>query len=204
MPRRRRPPRPGALADLSPLRILTQIIILQVLYYACAAVLILFTALVAGKDVSLDLLLSWRPLRGDVTVGWMLGLCWMMDSLICVIFLLLLVARSKLIPDFALTIHLLHLLTTSLYSRGLPAHAFWWALQLASAGLMTWLGVWSCRWRELRPISFDGERGAGGEDGERDRDADEGAGYGRGRGKGKARSGDGMGAYEMVGMGERA
>ncbi|TKA75096.1 hypothetical protein B0A49_03359 [Cryomyces minteri] len=223
MPRRRRPPRPGALADLSPLRILTQIIILQVLYYACAAVLILFTALVAGKDVSLDLLLSWRPLRGDVTVGWMLGLCWMMDSLICVIFLLLLVARSKLVPDFALTIHLLHLLATSLYSRGLPAHAFWWALQLASAALMTWLGVWSCRWRELRPISFgggaarragevegpageDGERAAGGGDGEEDRDEEEGAGYGRGRwkAKGKGRSADGMGAYEMVGMGERA
>lgn len=82
MPRRRRPARPGALADLAPLRILTQICVLQALYYACAAALILFTTLVAGKDVSLDLLFSWRTIRGDITVGWTLALCWMMDSLI--------------------------------------------------------------------------------------------------------------------------
>jgi len=57
-------------------------VVLQVAFYACAAILILFTALVAGKEVSLDLLLSWRSLRGDVTVGWMLGLVWMLNSLI--------------------------------------------------------------------------------------------------------------------------
>jgi len=82
MPRRRRPARPGALADLAPLRILTQILVLQALYYAVAGALILFTTLVAGQQVSLDLLLSWRSVRGDVTTGWTLALCWMMDSLI--------------------------------------------------------------------------------------------------------------------------
>lgn len=35
----------------------------------------------------------------------------------------------------------------------------------ASATLMTVGGVWSCRWRELRPISFGGggAKGVGGE-----------------------------------------
>lgn len=82
MPRRRRPARPGALADLAPKRILAQIVILQLLYYAVAAALILFTTLVAGREVTADLLLNWRTVRSDVTTGWMLGLCWMMDSLI--------------------------------------------------------------------------------------------------------------------------
>lgn len=82
MARRRRPPRPGALADLSPKRILSQIILLQIAYYACAAVLIVFTAIVAGKEVSIDLLFSWRSLRGDTTVGWTLGLVWLLNSLI--------------------------------------------------------------------------------------------------------------------------
>ena len=82
MPRRRRPPRPGALADLAPLRIATQILILQLLYYVSAGVLILFTALVAGRPVSLNLLFSWKSLRGDVTIGWMLGVVWMLNSLI--------------------------------------------------------------------------------------------------------------------------
>jgi len=203
MPRKQRPRRPGALTDLQPLRILTQIVILQVAYYVSAAVLIIFTVLVAGKQLSLDLLLSWHSLRGDTTVGWMLGLVWMLNSLFSVVGLLVLVARSKLVPDFVLTIHFLHLIVTSLYSHAIPRNGFWWMLQAASAGLMTSLGIWACRWRELRPISFggrpvlpattpsaDGSEAAG----------NEGEGYARGRGRGRGR--DGSGGYEMVGLAE--
>jgi protein SYS1 len=82
MARRRRPPRPGALADLAPLRILSKILLLQTSYYTCAAVLIVFTVLVAGRELSLDLVLSWRTIRPDTTVGWMLGLVWLLNSLI--------------------------------------------------------------------------------------------------------------------------
>lgn len=82
MARRRRPPRPGALTELPPLKILTQIALLQVIWYAAATALILFTALVAGKTFNLDLVLSWRSLRGDTTVGWMLGLVWLLNSII--------------------------------------------------------------------------------------------------------------------------
>ncbi|OCL08428.1 hypothetical protein AOQ84DRAFT_340375 [Glonium stellatum] len=205
MPRRRRPPRPGALADLAPLRIFRQIVTLQVAYYACAAILILFTALVAGKEINLDLLLSWRSLRGDTTVGWTLGLVWMLNALICVVLLLLLIARSKLVPDFALTIHFLHLIITSLYSHSLPTYWFWWALQACSATMMTFLGMWACQWRELRPINFGGGGGPSRSARQGDRAAeavqgDESAGYGRGRGRGRGR--DGAGEYEMVGMAE--
>jgi len=199
MPRRRRPARPGALADLAPLRILSQIITLQILYYACGAALILFTTLVAGNSVSLDLLLSWRTLRSDVTTGWTLALCWMMDSLICVIFLLLFIARSKLVPDFALTIHLINLIVTSLYTKALPTQLFWWGLQAASALLMTSLGVWACQWRELKPMSFGGKGKARAElDGVATGPVDEEAGFTHGIGNGAGR--DGGGVYEMVGM----
>ncbi|KAF2641405.1 hypothetical protein P280DRAFT_425891 [Massarina eburnea CBS 473.64] len=195
MPRRRRPPRPGALADLSPTRILSQIVVLQLAYYACAAVLIIFTALVAGKEIDIDLLFSWRTLRGDTTVGWTLGLVWVLNSLTCAVFILLLIARSKLVLDFALTIHFIHLIVTSLYSHAIPANFFWWALQICSASVMTSLGVWACQWRELRPINFGTKTtarqpsGSAGADG-----ADESRGRGRGRGR------EGAGEYEMVGM----
>ena len=82
MARRRRPPRPGALTELPPLKILTQIVLLQTIWYGIATFLILFTALVAGKHFSFDLVLSWRSLRGDTTVGWMLGLVWLFNSFI--------------------------------------------------------------------------------------------------------------------------
>ena len=81
MARRRRPPRPGALGDLRPLRILAQILALQTLYYAIALVLIVFTTIVAGRHPSPGLLFDWHNLRGDVTTGWTLGLCWMLGSL---------------------------------------------------------------------------------------------------------------------------
>ncbi len=82
MPRRRRPPRAGALTDLPPLKILRQIVLLQSAYYICATILILFTTLVAGKVFTFDLILSWRSIRGDTTVGWTLGLCWMLNSVL--------------------------------------------------------------------------------------------------------------------------
>ncbi|KAL4873366.1 hypothetical protein BDV12DRAFT_77322 [Aspergillus spectabilis] len=156
MPPRRRPPPAGARTDLPPLKIVRKILILQTGYYVTATALILFTTLVYGTAFSLDLVFSWNALRGDTTLGWMLGLVWMLNSLLCVIFLLLLVSRSKLIPDFALTIHFIHLLTTAFYTRAIPSNLLWWGLQCASAALMTFLGIWACRYRELQPISFGG------------------------------------------------
>ncbi|KAH7394042.1 integral membrane protein S linking to the trans Golgi network-domain-containing protein [Phaeosphaeria sp. MPI-PUGE-AT-0046c] len=196
MPRRRRPPRPGALADLSPTRILTQIVLLQLAYYACAAVLIVFTAIVAGKEVSTDLLLNWRSLRGDTTVGWTLGLVWVLNSLICAIFILLLIARSKLVLDFALTVHFIHLVVTSLYSHAIPANLLWWMLQICSATVMTSVGVWACQWRELKPINFGGKPASK----QSETVVDDGVGESRGRGRGRGR--DGAGEYELADMNE--
>ena len=75
--RRRAAPAP-TLA--SPQRILTQIVLLQLAWYAAATALMLFTALVAGAGFTPDLVLSWRMVRGDTAVGWTLGLCWMLTS----------------------------------------------------------------------------------------------------------------------------
>jgi hypothetical protein len=110
-----------------------------------------------------------------------------------VVFILLLIARSKLVLDFALTIHFIHLVVTSLYTHAIPSNLFWWALQLCSAAVMTSLGVWACRWRELRPINFGTKAVRQGPE-----PAEEDGGETRGRGRGRGR--DGAGEYEMVGM----
>ncbi|KAI9850404.1 MAG: hypothetical protein M1838_005737 [Thelocarpon superellum] len=213
MPRRHRPPRAGALADLQPVKILSQIAALQAAYYASVMVLMLFTTLVAGQPFGLDLVLDWHSLRGDTAVGWTLGFVWLLDAFFGALFILVLIARSKLVPDFALTLHFIHLVLTALYSRGVPANWLWWALQAASATVMVSLGTWSCQWRELRPMSFgagaagDGSSGGGGpraylvaqdaagedeEEGVSERE--------RGRGRGRGRSGGGGGEYQMVGL----
>lgn len=69
--------------------------------------------------------------------------------------LALLLPRSRQIPDFALTIHFLHLLITTIYtSYNIPTNLLWWGLEAASASIMISLGVWASRYREMRPISF--------------------------------------------------
>lgn len=110
-----------------------------------------------------------------------------------VIFLLLFVSRSKLVPDFALTIHFLHLVATILYTRSLPANLLWWALQFASAAMMTFLGMWACQHRELKPIAFGGI-GGGSSSNERSQagDPQEESSFGRGRGRERS-----MQEYEM-------
>ncbi|GAQ43184.1 integral membrane protein of the Golgi [Aspergillus tubingensis] len=213
MPPRRRAPRAGSRTDLPPLKIVRKILLLQVAYYVTATALILFTTVVYGTPFSLDLVFSWNALRGDTTIGWMLGLVWLLTSGIGAIFLLLLVARSKLIPDFALTLHFLHLIATTLYTHSVPANWLWWGLQGASAAFMTFLGIWACRWRELQPISFGGIGGGSSNSGTSagasgGGEAQSGAGEeesfslsrGRGRGRGLRDSSSAGDEYEMVEM----
>ena len=71
MARRRRLRRPGALTELPPLRIVSQIAALQAIYYAAAVALGLFTALAAGTSFGAANVLGWEGVRGDTTQGWL-------------------------------------------------------------------------------------------------------------------------------------
>ncbi|KAI3395349.1 hypothetical protein diail_1405 [Diaporthe ilicicola] len=221
MARRRRPPRSGALTELPPLRILSQIAALQALYYFAALVLMLFTALVSGRGFSLDLVLGWSAVRGDTTQGWLNGLMWILDGgLFMAVAMVMIVIRSKLVLDFGLTTHFIHLVVVSLYTGQVPRNVFWWVAMAVSSAVGVALGVWGCQYRELRPVFFGGggigggggggasgtnnnangsaAGGNGGEGSSQAADGDEEQGFSRGRGRGRGR--DGAGEYEMVKM----
>lgn len=78
---RRKPARPGALADLSPWRILSQIAVLQFCYYGAAVILMVFVTLVAGQHPNAALIFDWKSVRGDITSGWTTALCWILSAL---------------------------------------------------------------------------------------------------------------------------
>ncbi|KAK3346816.1 integral membrane protein S linking to the trans Golgi network-domain-containing protein [Lasiosphaeria hispida] len=210
MARRRRPPRPGALTELPPLKIVSQIAALQALYYAVALPLMLFTALVAGTHFSIDLIFGWSAVRGDTTQGWLLGFIWILDGgFFMALAVTFLIGRSKLVPDFALSMHALHLVITTLYTGEIPRHTAWWLSMGGASAVSIALATWGCRYRELRPMSFGGRAsssntGGGGEgqvgagDGIPGAEGDEEAGFSRGRGRGRGR--DGAGEFEMVKM----
>ncbi|CAJ2509116.1 Uu.00g141420.m01.CDS01 [Anthostomella pinea] len=210
MARRRRPPRSGAITELPPLRILGQIAALQGIYYATALILMLFMTLVMGSSFKLDLVFGWASLRGDTTQGWLIGFVWLSCAGVVVVALVALIARSKLVLDFALTLHFIHLVIVVLYTGFLPRHVAWWATMATSCAMTVAGGSYGCRWRELRPISFGGHgsRSTNNIDGNATSSAENGSaggshddeemGFGRGRGRGRGR--DGAGEYEMVGM----
>ncbi|EGX46975.1 hypothetical protein TWF173_001628 [Orbilia oligospora] len=179
MARRRRVRPASALESLSPLWILSQIILLQAAFYVVAAILFLFTTLVLGSAFSLDLMFSWVPLQADNAVGWTLAMVWICNSLTNVISITLLIIRTKFVLDFALTIHFIHLIITSLYSHSLPSSWLWWAVQLGSSLITISLASWLCQKRELRPLNWGGG----------------GAGRGRSRTVGNREAGQG---HEMV------
>jgi len=182
MAKRRAPIRARAPNSLAPLRILKQIAILQTVFYLSATLLILFTVVVAGHTFSVGMVFgSSTAVRADTALGLTMGLLWLLSALVVsvllyplthlrsapsyheltcvyvnysVIAMTLVLARSKLVLDFALTLHFLHFLATSIYQGGVPQEIGWWGLQGFSAVGMVVLGGWACRWRELRPISI--------------------------------------------------
>ena len=81
-PRRRRPPRAGALSELPPLKILRSILLLQLSYYAAATILLLFTVVVFGQDFSVNLVFDWHTIRRDNVFGWLVAIVWMLVSFI--------------------------------------------------------------------------------------------------------------------------
>ncbi|KAF3934360.1 hypothetical protein ABW19_dt0203706 [Dactylella cylindrospora] len=156
MVRRRRIRPASALESLSPLWILSQILILQAVFYSVALILLLFTTLIQGSGFSLDIAFSWRFLRADNTIGWTLAMVWLLNSLTNVVAITLLIVRTKYVLDFSLTIYFIHLIVTSLYSRSLPSSWLWWSLQFGSALVTVLLSTWLCRKRELQPLSWGG------------------------------------------------
>lgn len=126
--------------------------------------------------------------------------------------IIILIGRSKLVLDFAVSLHIIHLAVVIFYTGQLPHNTAWWLTMAAASAVAVILGTWGCRYRELKPISFGGgasssnntTAGAGRVDGGPGdgggADGDEEQGFTRGRGRGRGR--DGAGEYEMVRMNE--
>lgn len=70
---------------------------------------------------------------------------------------MLIVKRSKLVLDFTATLHIVHVILVSVYSRQVPTSAYWWLIEFSNVAIMVFAGEFACMQRELEPIPF-GER----------------------------------------------
>lgn len=138
----------------APKRLFLQILTLQAIYYTVGLVLISFTLFILGVPWELHYTFSWEDVRADTTLGWLLAFLWLLDAVFSVLALVIVVGRSKLATDFALTLHGINLVVVIAYSKNFPRSWLWWLLQLVSAGFTVYAGVWASQWRELRKTFF--------------------------------------------------
>lgn len=142
--------------SLSPSKIALQIILLQAFYYITASILFYCWAKLVGYELNIKKwLFSWEYINYSSTLGLSLSVLWLLDSLICVLFLTVIVGRSKLAWDFAVTIHAINLAVVLITTGNLPSFA-WVFLQLLSSLILVFLSTWTTRWRELRDTFFEG------------------------------------------------
>ncbi|GMM45716.1 Sys1 protein [Pichia kluyveri] len=132
-----------------------QILILQIFYYFTAFIIFFITSILLGwNESTLKLIFSWEEISLENSFGLTLILLWLINSLISVLIITLIISRSKLVWDFALTIHLLNLIIISLIN-GFPWNFYWWILELITVVLVIILGTYTTRWIELRDTFFD-------------------------------------------------
>lgn len=142
-------------AVLAPRRLFVQILELQLCYYAIGLVLITFTLVVSGIPFEFDYVFSWKPVRADTTLGWVLSLIWLLDTFFSVLAMTVIVGRSRLALDFSLTLHGIDILVVWLVSRQFPRSWLWWGVQFVSSISMICLGTWTTQWRELQRTFFE-------------------------------------------------
>lgn len=143
-------------ADITnPSKLLSQIVILQSFYYVTALVMFYLISSLNGYDFNIDWIVLWELIALDNAMGLVLFTLWLFDSLLCVLFVTIVVGRSKLAWDFAITIHIINLIVVWVYSGKFPTSTLWWCLQILSAVLLVTLSTYLTRWKELRTTFFD-------------------------------------------------
>lgn len=141
--------------QLTPLNLLKQICLLQTIYYTIIFILVAFSCSVSGDPFSVGLIFDWHSVRYDTTIGWTISMLWLIDTVFSVLAMTVIVGRSKLALDFTLTLHVINLIISTVYTRAIPTNGLWWLIQGTSTVLMTILGTWTSQWRELRKTFFE-------------------------------------------------
>ncbi|XBW36032.1 hypothetical protein QEN19_001607 [Hanseniaspora menglaensis] len=135
-------------------KLLLQIFIIQFFFYINFIILWKTVAYLLGYDLSNSILaysnFTIKDARGATNI-----ICWLINSLITSFLISVIVGRSKLAWDFALTVHIINLILSFAYNKSLPTSVTWWIVQLISSLLIIFLGTYMSRFRELRDTFFD-------------------------------------------------
>jgi len=145
---------PDDLRWWSPRKIILQIALLQLSYTLSATVMITFSVLVMGAPFRVDYFFLYRRFRDDNVFGLSLTLLSILNAAFSILFLVLIVRRSQLVLDFAMTLQFIHIVLTMWYNWHFPTTLLWWVARVVESVIMIFGGRHFCMLRELRPIEF--------------------------------------------------
>ncbi|KAI8895552.1 integral membrane protein S linking to the trans Golgi network-domain-containing protein [Globomyces pollinis-pini] len=135
----------------------SQIVCLQSLYYGFLGFLTIITELLSAQPITLAHIFD--PSFIQLTVfGCSLFIMHILSVTLLAAAMMKLIKRSRLCLDFAITLHLFHLVFIWIYNHSLPSHWFWWFMKLVSLTVLIVLSQKLCLYEELLPIDLIGHR----------------------------------------------
>lgn len=135
-----------------PLLILSQIVLMQTVYYGSLG---LWLALVDGlvrSSPSLDQMFDAEILGFSTPPGRLSTMSFVLNAPTCALGLLYFIRRGKQCLDFTVTVHFFHLLGCWFYSSRFPSALTWWLVQAVCIALMAVIGEYLCMRSELKEI----------------------------------------------------
>lgn len=136
-----------------PVLIISQIMCLQCAYYFSVSLLhCVICGVFFQRGSSLDYLFLDSRMNFWDPWGKCTFVVFLINPLFCSLATLMLIKRTKQCLDFVCTMHLIHLIVCSIYSRHFPSSSAWWIANILSTILTTVMSEYLCMRFELKEI----------------------------------------------------
>ncbi|XP_071958978.1 protein SYS1 homolog [Antedon mediterranea] len=141
-----------------PILIISQMLSMQTVFYVSLGFWLILIDNISSTNKSLDQIFNHQSLDISSGSGKVILIAFMLNSLTGAVSLWLIVRRSKQCWDFAITVHIIHLLACWVYNIRFPSTMTWWLTNISCAALMTVLGEYLCMRSEMKAIPVSGGR----------------------------------------------
>uniref|UniRef100_A0A8D0GGW8 Protein SYS1 homolog n=1 Tax=Sphenodon punctatus TaxID=8508 RepID=A0A8D0GGW8_SPHPU len=138
-----------------PVLILSQIVLMQAVYYSSLGLLLALVDSLVQNTPSLDQVFSYEILGFSTASGRLSMMAFILNSLPCALGLLYFIRRGKQCLDFTVTVHFFHLLGCWIYNAHFPTALTWWLVHVVCTALMAVIGEYLCMRTELKEIPLN-------------------------------------------------
>ncbi|KAM4771687.1 protein SYS1 homolog isoform 1-T3 [Rhinophrynus dorsalis] len=138
-----------------PILIISQIALMQLIYYSCLGLWLGALDLLIHYSPSLDQIFNYEILGFSSVHGRVSMMAFILNSLTCALGLLYFIRRGKQCLDFTVTVHMFHMVGCWIYTSHIPSAFTWWLLNIVCIALMAVIGEYLCMRTELNEIPLN-------------------------------------------------